>query len=238
MNAITLLDRNLARYANQLAGHSIAFDKFVFDIVDLRLLNGGAFLAVFWWLWFEADKSGGFTQRRNVVVALLAAPVVGGVSRLLQVLLPFHHFPLQDLDLGLRMPFGVDPTSINAFSSFPSNHAALFFSLNVPLWIRSRWLGATATVWTLLVICLPLLFLGYHWPSDIIGGAAVGVTLMLLLRRLIGATRLPDRIVGLSAAHPSAFYALAWLFAFEIALLFADQILLLDTANLARAVLR
>ena len=98
----------------------------------------------------------------------------------------------------------------------------LFFALSVPLWMRSRWLGAAAAVWTLLAICLPLLYLGYHWPSDIVAGAVVGVALMLLLCRLIGATGLPDRVVRFSATHPPAFYAIAWLFALEIAVLFGD----------------
>jgi len=43
-----------------------------------------------------------------------------------------------------------------------------------------------------------------------------GVALMLLLRRRIGATGLPDRVVRFSATNPPAFYAIAWLFAFSL----------------------
>ncbi len=231
-------DRALTQYANQLVGRSTVLDKFVYDIADSSLLNGGVFLAAFWWLWFETDQSGVYAQRRNVVVALLAATVVAGASRLLQILLPFHHLPLRNPDLGLRLPFGIDPTLLNDFSSFPSNHAALFFALSVPLWMRSRWWGAAAAAWTLLVICLPLLYLGYHWPSDVVAGAVVGVALMLLLCRLIGATGLPDRVVRFSATHPPAFYAIAWLFALEIAVRFGEvQAFFLDAARLARTLL-
>ena len=93
---------------------------------------------------------------------------VAGAVMLLRVLfLPFRYHPLNDPDLGLRLPFGVDPTSLNHFSSFPSGHAMLLFALCVPLWMRSCWLGAAAAVWTLLAICLPLLHLGDHWASDI-----------------------------------------------------------------------
>ena len=113
-------------------------------------------LAAYWWLWFEADESGVHAQRRNVVVALLAVISVAGALKLLKVLLPFRYRPLNDPDLGLRLPFGVDP-SLNHFSAFPSGHAMLFFALCVPLWMRSRWLGVAAAVWTLLAICLPLL---------------------------------------------------------------------------------
>jgi membrane-associated phospholipid phosphatase len=67
--------------------------------------------------------------------------------------------------------------------------------------MRSRWLGAAVVVWTLLMICLPLLYLGWHWASDVVAGAVLGVLLMLLLLRLIGATGLPDRVVSFSATH-------------------------------------
>jgi undecaprenyl-diphosphatase len=229
-------DRALALYANQFVGRSVVLDKIVFDIADTSLLNGGVVLAAFCWLWFEADASGAHTQRRNVVVALLAVIVAAGVAWLLQVLLPFRHPPLSNPCLGLRLPFGVDPAWSHKLSSFPSGHAMLFFALSVPLWMRSRWLGAAATAWTLLAICLPLLYLGYHWTSDIFAGAVVGVALMLLLYPLIGATELPDRMVRLSATHPPAFYAVAWLLALEIAVRFDNvRAFFPDAARLVRA---
>ena len=52
-----------------------------------------------------------------------------------------------------------------------------------------------------MTICLPLLYRGDHWLSDIVAGAVVAVALMLLLCRLIGATGLPDRVVRFSAMH-------------------------------------
>ena len=238
MTPIEQTDRALTLYANQFGGRSIVLDKFVYDILDTSLLNGAVFLAAYWWLWFEADENGVHAQRRNVVVALLAVIGVAGASKLLKVLLPFRYCPLNDPDLGLRLPFGVDPTSLHHFSSFPSGHAMLFFALSVPLWTRSRWLGAAAAGWTLLAICLPLLHLGYHWPSDIFAGAVVGVALMLLLCRRIGDTGLPDRVVRFSATHPPAFYAIAWLVALEIAARFGDVEAFVPTPHgLTRALL-
>jgi undecaprenyl-diphosphatase len=235
---IEQIDCALTLYANQFAGRSIALDKFVYDTLDTTLLNSGVVLATYWWLWFETDENGVRAQRRNVVVAILAVIVVGSAAWLLKVLLPFRHSPLSSPAFGLRLPFGVDLTSLNTFSSFPSGHAMLYFALSVPLWMRSRWLGAAATLWILLAICLPLLFLGYHWPSDIVAGAAVGVALMLLLCRLISATSMPDLAVRFSVTHPSAFYAIAWLVTLEIAARFdAFQAFCLDAVGLARAFL-
>jgi undecaprenyl-diphosphatase len=94
MTLLDQTDRALTLSANQFAGRSFVLDKFVNDIVYLPLLNGGVFLAAFWWLWFEANESGAYVQRRNVVAALLGTIVVGGVSHLLKVLLQLHYLPL------------------------------------------------------------------------------------------------------------------------------------------------
>ena len=238
MTLIEQTDRALALAANQFAGRSIVLDKLVNDFIATALPNGGVFVAALCWIWFETDETGVHTHRRNVVTALLAVMVVAGALWLLKASLPFRPRPLNDPDLGLRVPFGVDPSSLNNYSSFPSGHTAFYLALSVPLWMRSRWLGAAAAVWTSLTICLPLLYRGDHWPSDIVAGAVVGVALMLLLCQLIGATGLPDRVVRFSAKHPSAFYTIAWLFALEIAELFGDvQVYLRDATRLARALL-
>jgi len=220
MTLIEQTDHALTMAANQFAGRSIVLDRIVYDILDTALLNGGVFLAAYCWLWFETDENGVYSQRRNVVVGQMAVLGVAGIVCLLKLLLPFRHNPLNSPDLGLRLAFGVDPALLATSNSFPSGHAALFFALSVPLWIRSCWLGAASAVWILLVVCLPLLFLGDHWPSDMIAGAVIGIASMLLLYRLVGATRLPDRALHFSKTHPPAFYAIAWMVAFETAVRF------------------
>ena len=72
--------------------------------------------------------------------------------------------------------------------SFPSNHAANMGALAVICgWFtrrRTRWL------WFLvpLIIGYSRVYLGYHYPSDVVGGwilgAAIGATVVLVLRRL------------------------------------------------------
>jgi hypothetical protein len=70
----------------------------------------------------------------------------------------------------------------------------------------------------------------------VIAGAVIGVALMLVLCRLIGATGLLDRVLRFSATRPPMFYAIAWLLTLEVAVLFADlRNFLLDTAHVARA---
>jgi undecaprenyl-diphosphatase len=231
MGTVSDWDGFVLLWINQTAGRNGIVDKLIYDIADAQLLKGGVFLAVYWWLWF--DRKG--QSRRNVVVAMVAAIVTAILSRLLQVGLPFHQRPLHSPGIGLHVPLAVDPETLNTFSSFPSDHAMLFFALCVPLWNRSRWLGAAAMLWTALVICLPRIYLGYHHPSDVLGGAVLGVFFMLVLSRLVARTSFPDRAVHFANFHPGAFYPLAFVLSFELAMLFADvRHLLLDAMGLAK----
>lgn len=217
MTSMERLDCLLLLFVNRSAGHDPLLDSLLFNVADSTILQGGVFVAFYWWLWFD-----GRTRRREVVVGLLGGVVAVLVSRALQVGLPFHPRPLHMPGLGLHVPLGVDPTTLNTFSSFPSDHAVLFFALAVPLWARSRRLGVAAMVWTLVVICLPRVYLGYHWPSDVIGGAVVGVALAVVLRPVLLASRLPDRITRFETTHPAAFYATSCLVTLELAVMFYD----------------
>ena len=58
-------------------------------------------------------------------------------------------------------------------SSFPSDHAILAFAVTVVLAIVNRTLAAWLAAFGVLVL-ISRVFVGAHYPSDVIGGAAVG----------------------------------------------------------------
>lgn len=221
MTAMGRLDERLILWINHPAGRSELLDRVVFDIADSALLKGGVFLAVYCWMWFQAGESRD-AVRRMIVASLISAVIVAAASRLLQFGLPFHPRPLHVPSLGLNTPLSVNPATLKAWSSFPSDHAVLFFALCVPVWSWSRWLGVAAFCWVLLVVCLPRVYLGYHYPSDVASGAVLGIVLMLVLRAATIRTPLPARIVRWAASHPGPFCAVALLFALELANLFKD----------------
>ncbi len=221
MTAIKRWDEWLILLINQPAGRNELLDQFVLDVADSAVLKGGVFLATYCWIWFErGDRRE--DMRRMIVASTLAALFVALIVRLMQTGLPFHPRPLHAPAFGLNMPLSVHPESLRTWSSFPSDHAALFFALSIPIWTWSRPFGIVAFCWVLLVICLPRAYLGFHYPSDVVGGAVLGIVLMVAARGALLKTSLPDRIVRWSGLYPGAFSAIALLYALELATLFED----------------
>jgi undecaprenyl-diphosphatase len=60
------------------------------------------------------------------------------------------------------------------FKSFPSGHAAIFFAIATAVYLYNKKLG----IWFFVVAILmgmARIFVGVHWPSDILGGAVIGI---------------------------------------------------------------
>lgn len=221
MTTINRWDEWLVLLINRPAGRNQLLDQFVLDVAESALLKGGVFLAAYCWIWFEKD-SRREELRRMIVASTLAALIVALAARLMQTGLPFHSRPLHAPAFGFNIPLGVHPESLNTWSSFPSDHAALFFALAVPIWTWSRPAGIVAFCWVLLVICLPRAYLGFHYPSDVLGGAVLGVVLMVAARGALLRTPLPASIVRWSGLHPGLFTTISVLYALELATLFED----------------
>lgn len=58
--------------------------------------------------------------------------------------------------------------------SFPSGHAAVFFALGAALWFLNKKWGLFLLS-AALIVSVGRVFVGVHWPSDVIVGALIGV---------------------------------------------------------------
>lgn len=86
-------------------------------------------------------------------------------------------------------------------TSFPSDHAILVAAVTVVLLSRSRTLGAWLAVFSVLVL-VARVYIGVHYPSDVLGGAALGAVggmAMLRLARTETGTRLMDAAFAILA---------------------------------------
>jgi undecaprenyl-diphosphatase len=83
--------------------------------------------------------------------------------------------------VGERRPHGYDPlVGLPHSSSFPSGHATMSFACATVLAaLEPR--AAPAFFTLAAAIAYSRLYLGVHWPLDVLAGAALGVTTALLL---------------------------------------------------------
>jgi undecaprenyl-diphosphatase len=202
---------------NTLAGHAILLDRLVRALTANHLPQGVVLIALFWYLWFTTED---VRFRGRLIVGIVAAACAGITSRVLQLVLPTHLRPLHTSLLTFVPPAGVDPLALNHYNAFPSDHAAVYFSLAFVAWQARRPFGIAAFACALLVD-LARVYEGYHWPSDVAG--AFG--LALLVTSLFGNSwaQVPgQRLVAWATEHRPLFYLLAFLLTYQVATLFDD----------------
>lgn len=230
------LDMAVIQFFDQFADRSAIANRLIYDVCNSNLLKGGLFMVFFWWAWFRADGDVG-ARRRYVVLSIGGAIVVVIAARILQLALPFHDRPLYAA-ANFVMPVGVRPANLSHWSSLPSDHAALFFALSLAVWYETRALGYFAMLWTLVVICVPRVYLGYHYASDIIAGAILGLAMMAIIQRSLRNWTFVARIVSWESSHRAIFYGAAFFLTYETTILFYDvRQLFGDSVHLVRTVL-
>jgi undecaprenyl-diphosphatase len=186
-----------------------------------ELLKAGIFVAAFWWFWFSPVSRPEI--RRTVISALLGTIVALLFARALASALPFRVRPIFTTGIGYH-PTIVPMqgySSMEDWSSFPSDHGAMWFAFVYGLWRLSRPVGIVAAAYSIVWICVVRVYLGLHYPSDLVAGGLIGLICGYLTPRM-GGDRLASYALTYEESHPQAFYALAFLATFEIAEMFDD----------------
>ncbi len=209
-------DEYVSMAVSRWASHNEVINHAVYVASQTDILTGALMVALLYYCWFSSAAE----ARARLLLGFGAALVSGVASRLLQVSLPLRLRPMHALDSGFHPLPGIDPALANHWGSFPSDHAALFFALAAVVWRQSRWLGLLAMCSALFGV-LPRVYLGLHYLSDVVAGAALGVGFVLMLGRF-GPLTLACRGVAWGERKPGLAYALAFLMSFEVATLFED----------------
>ena len=212
------IDLNILHFINQFAGENPFFDKAVMFISLNHLFKGGIFVLVIWFLWFKKGKKK--LYRPIILINILGCFLVMFLARILARILPYRLRPLHDDSIELSLPVNFNESYAEGLSSFPSDHAALFFALATGIYFLNKKYGIIALLYSLLIICLPRIYLGLHFPSDIIGGATLGIVIIIAINKIQFFQRLADPLLKFKKAYPGIFYALFFLITYQIADMF------------------
>lgn len=162
-------DIEIVKFFNQFAGRWRAFDILVLGIFRLDTVRHLPIVAYLLWAW-GADKDGRW--RRAVYSAVGGYGLSILVARTIQNFAPHKARPALSGDFIFNLPHG---GYTNDWSSFPSDTAAQIFALVFGVFLISRRAGVVALLWAIVVVCFPRLYGGFHYPSDLVAGAAIGV---------------------------------------------------------------
>jgi undecaprenyl-diphosphatase len=221
-------DRAVTVALNHFNHVSFLFDAVCHGISENTTSSGLIFVALLWFCWFSSPD---LRSRHNVLFGTVASALASLLSRMTQLMFPSRARPFQDPSLHLTLPFTVQPDSLrHVASSFPSDHAALYFALAATLYSVNRKVGYYALALALL-LSLIRMYLGFHYFTDTLGGAGLGV-LCVCLMQSFRATR---RTSAMCQTPSPAFYAVAFCVTYTIATMFADvRVIASQVAHLLR----
>lgn len=169
------MDRVIFQAIHNLAGHYVILDLLiVFAAQYLPYIIFAAFLFLVFWKknWHE----------RFNVIFLSALSLLIGRGVVVEIIRFFYPRIRPFLVLGF------DPLIKNINSaSFPSGHAVVLFILSSLIYFINRrffvyfLLGATINV-------LARIYVGVHWPSDILTGAVLGFLIPVFIEKILPKT--------------------------------------------------
>jgi len=165
------MDIALTQFINNLSGRNPAVDQVMIAITNYGIYVLVAATALLWW---KCDER---AEARN-------ACLVAGLSFLAslalnQVLLLFLH-RVRPYDVGVSHLL----ITANPDWSFPSDHATAAAAIIAGLWLKK--LPRIAAVFGAFaaLICFSRVYVGVHYVSDVVGGAAIGTLVAFILAQL------------------------------------------------------
>ena len=172
--------------------------------------------SLLWWGWFRPSPNR--TRDRQIILSGAFASLVAiSLARGLVASLPFRNRPIDIPELHFRAPIGFSSAGLIHWSSFPSDHAVLYFALATVVCLISWRAGIFAYIFAFCVVCVPRIYLGIHYPTDILAGEAIGVLAAYIFTRPLLRPVIAEPLLHWEGKAPGSFYAFFYLATFGLA---------------------
>ena len=167
------MDYTLYSLINGLAGRFIALDKtMVFIAQNFQYLIVIALLL----LWFRKDtKEKVIANRKAAIIAVITMLIALVINHIIGFIY-FRPRPYTLHVAHLLVNPSIDP-------SFPSDHATFSLALALPILVVNKYFGRFMIGMSLL-LCFARVYVGLHYPLDIVGGAIIAYVTYKTIQRL------------------------------------------------------
>lgn len=161
---LILVDTKILYFLNGIVGKSAFLDGVIIFFASYLPY---VLIVVFLLLLYRSRRS---IKKNITVFFLIVVPAVIARFGAVELIRFFYHRPRPFLILQLH------PLLLSSNWSFPSGHAAFFFAFAMAIYLYNKKWGILFLI-AASVVALCRVVAGVHYPSDILGGAIIGVVL-------------------------------------------------------------
>lgn len=161
------MDNKVFMFINQFSGRGSAMDLLMILISNkIRYV----FIIVLVFMWFRNDS-----YKKVSFNAMMSM----GITLFIHTFIKLFYFkprPFVKNRVGILIPSKID-------STFPSKHTLLVFAISSSIFLYDRFLGSIMWVLSLLT-GFSRIWVGHHYPSDIIGSAFIASLTSMILDKI------------------------------------------------------
>lgn len=163
------MDYLIFRTINNLAGKSVCLDSLGIFLADRFCYVLLGILILF--------LLKNYKKYRSMVIKAFAAGIIAWffIAELVKFLW-VRPRPFVENQVNLLLPHEAD-------GSFPSGHASFFFALSTVVYLYNKKVGILFFIARAL-ISISRVFVGIHWPTDILAGAIAGIFVGWLVNKV------------------------------------------------------
>jgi undecaprenyl-diphosphatase len=165
----------------RLIPHSITADEFCDLLIWNPILTTWWFAAAFFLYW--TNKSCDQEKRRACLITVVVALALAGIVTM--ALRPFVYWAAPSLNPTFQRLFPRYRWGTGNVNCFPSHSTLVYFLTALGFWPINRMLSFSLSSATLLLISLPRLYVGGHYPVDVLFSCILSMFTLLAAWRWV-----------------------------------------------------